>query len=57
MADTAVYMLQATAFQLLATKPWSSVDLAEMTAELPPPMCVAGAALLPPACSTCCAQH
>jgi hypothetical protein len=41
MADTAVYLLQSTAFQLLATKPWSSVDLADMTSALPPPMWVA----------------
>jgi hypothetical protein len=38
MADMAVHLIQSTALQLLATKPWSSVDLAGMTAALPPPM-------------------
>jgi hypothetical protein len=38
MSDMAVHLVQRTAFELLATRPWGAADELELAAGLPEPM-------------------
>lgn len=38
IADMAVHLLQTTTLEMLATRPWGSLDDALLAASLPPPM-------------------